>query len=473
MPADNELEPLDRWLGEQVSPLPPPDGTFELITRRARRRKIRKAVITVASAAAVAAAVAVAVPAGLSLRLSPSPVKAQYAAGRTITSSGTQGLETAGARAAKRPASPSAAPAVTAQAEPTGPVPANFDPVSVTFVSASTAWVIGQAGTPGQCANVTNPDFCTSIARTDDAGKTWAGSPAPGTSGPAGAGGVSGVRFLDGVNGWAFGPELWVTHDEGANWTQISTGGARVTDLETAGDRAYALFAQCTGAGSFADGCTSYTLKTSVADGNGWATVGSATTGLTGGGAATSGMITLSGTTGYLVAPDGTLYSGPIGGPWRRTGTMPCQPGPAQASGLAGQAQLALAGPSTLVTFCDGASAPTAYTSADGGTSWTPAGQDWPGITGQGQPTSITATSRGTIVLATENGIYLLTPGATGWKASSASGSAAPSGGFTYVGMTTAGQGVALPADTGLHEIWMTFDGGKTWQPSTSITPGN
>jgi hypothetical protein len=39
-----------------------------------------------------------------------------------------------------------------------------------------------------------------------------------------------------------------------------------------------------------------------------------------------------------------------------------------------------------------------------------------------------------------------------------------PPGGFTYVGMTTSEQGVALPADTSLHEIWMTRDGGQSWQ---------
>jgi hypothetical protein len=60
MPADNEHDQLDRWLNQQVRPLPPPPGTFELITRRARRRKLRRAAVSVASAAAVAAAVAVA-----------------------------------------------------------------------------------------------------------------------------------------------------------------------------------------------------------------------------------------------------------------------------------------------------------------------------------------------------------------------------------------------------------------------------
>ncbi len=39
--------------------------------------------------------------------------------------------------------------------------------------------------------------------------------------------------------------------------------------------------------------------------------------------------------------------------------------------------------------------------------------------------------------------------------------------------MTTDDQGVAVPADTSLHEIWMTTDGGVTWAPAASITPGS
>ena len=41
-----------------------------------------------------------------------------------------------------------------------------------------------------------------------------------------------------------------------------------------------------------------------------------------------------------------------------------------------------------------------------------------------------------------------------------------PSGkkyGFTYVGMTSATQGVALGGNPDLHAIWMTTDGGQTW----------
>ena len=97
--------------------------------------------------------------------------------------------------------------------EPSGSVPSHFQPSSVTFVNAGTAWVIGQAGTPGTCANK-NHYICTSIARTDNAGANWQGGPAPDTKGPSGATGVSGIRFLNPTYGWAFGPELWSTDDE-------------------------------------------------------------------------------------------------------------------------------------------------------------------------------------------------------------------------------------------------------------------
>ncbi len=72
MPGNDQHDPLDNWLNQQVRPLPPPPGTFELITRRARRRKLRKLAVTVASAAAVAAAVAVAVPNVIALNVTPS-----------------------------------------------------------------------------------------------------------------------------------------------------------------------------------------------------------------------------------------------------------------------------------------------------------------------------------------------------------------------------------------------------------------
>jgi len=474
MHGNDEHDPLDQWLNQQVRPLPPPPGTFAMIKTRARRRKLRKLAVTVVSAAAVAAAVAVVVPNVTSLRLSPSSTNgAPIADGASrATSGGTQRPDGTGTRVAvpKPASSPSALP------QPSGPVPANFQPSSVTFDSPATGWVIGQAGTAGHCANA-NPDICTSIARTDDGGKTWQGGPAPSTTGPSGATGVSGIRFLDGTNGWAFGPELWATHDGGRTWTAVDTNGARVTDLETVNGRAYALFATCTGthASGFASDCTSFTLMTTTASSDDWVPVGGSTNGLTSGGA-TSAVLVLSGSEGYLLAPNGAIYSGPIGGTWLPAGTAPCTPGTPQASGLPGSASLALVSSTRLAIACSGTTAtspPVISVSDNGGASWTRSTASW-GSPSFGPMTSLAAAPDGTLVLASLRGLYVLPAGGSQWKTvGPGSGSAIPAGGFTYVGMTSDDQGVAVPAIGGMHEIWMTFDGGATWAPTASITPAS
>src|ERR1039457_5213113 len=152
---------VDSWLSERIDPLPPPPGTFDLIKRRARRRKYRRLAIT-ATTAAVSVAAAVTVPQVVMLPvLSPSGTSG-VTAGRPGSATGT-GTGSSGTQsiAEHRPPAPSpshvAAPA---------PVPANFRPTSVTFVGTGTSWVIGQAGTPGQCATT----VCTSVARTDNGG---------------------------------------------------------------------------------------------------------------------------------------------------------------------------------------------------------------------------------------------------------------------------------------------------------------
>ena len=475
MTGSNQRDPLDNWLDEQVQPLSPPPGTFEMITRRARRRKIRKLTVTVVSAAAVAAAVVVAVPALTSMHLTTSSVPVNPAAGQSAASHSVSQSPSSASLETPSPSqfpsqTPSPGSSASVLSPPHGPVPANFQPSSVTFISTDNAWVIGQAGTPGKCAN-TNPAICTSVAWTSDAGKTWHGAPAPNTGAPSGPTGVGGIRFLDGINGWAFGPELWATHDAGHTWHQVPTDGRRVTDLEAVGNRAYALFASCSGthAFSYADGCTSYTLMTATADSDEWAPAGQATTGLTALGNGAS--ITLTGSEGYLVSPDGTLYSGPIGGAWKQAGKLPCLTGTPQPSGLPLGTLLAVAGGGgapRLTAVCVGP-APNepsrVFTSGDGA-SWTqqPAAA-WGSLAVPVDPTSLTAAPDGTLVLATSHGLYVLPSGASQWKAATAAN--APSRGFSYVGMTTNSQGVALPADTTRHEIWMTFDGGLTWAPRT------
>ena len=75
---------LDAWMNAQVQPLPPPPGTFELIRKRARRRKMTRAATAAAGAAAVIAVIAT-VPRLVitQLNVSPGPAASGNAAGNT------------------------------------------------------------------------------------------------------------------------------------------------------------------------------------------------------------------------------------------------------------------------------------------------------------------------------------------------------------------------------------------------------
>lgn len=470
MPGKNERDPLDDWLEREVQPLPPPPGTFTMITKRARRRRLGKLAITMSSAAAVAAAVVFAVPTVLALHLGQPTVS-----GNPVSDGKTPSQLTSGPSATHSEQASTAHPStsspesrrVTATYPTGGQVAAHFRPSSVTFISTHTAWVLGQGGPP--CAT----PFCTSMALTQDGGQTWRGVPAPKTDG------VTGVRFLNGENGWAYGPELWATHDYGNTWSQISTGGRPVIGLETAGNQAFALFATCTtssggGAGPSSTangatagvslaGCTSYTLETSPANADNWAPVGQATTSLTDLPGARPAIV-LSGSRGWLLAADGTLYSGPLTGAWQRTGIAQC---PATAPGSADTLDGGLltwdAYTSTLVLACSakplagsGSQKELAYTSRDNGATW----QGTATGVSQGTAMSLATAPTAVAILATTDGIEVLDASTGQWNQV-----VSVKGGFSYAGMTSDRQGVAVPADPSLHEIWMTINGGLNWTP--------
>jgi hypothetical protein len=514
MPADNDLDPVDRWLNQQVWPMAPPDGAFEQITKRARRRKVRNAAISVASAAAVVVAVAVAVPLGLSGGLGtsgPGPTGVAVG-GNTATPSSTGTQRTLGNASNK----PTASSSATASALPTpagssttlGPnspgwLPDKFIPATVTWVSQTTGYVMGQAGTSGKCGAQQNSDICTSIAVTHDSGQTWAGVPAPVTRAANGLTGVSGLRFLDGTNGWAYGPELWATHDGGTSWIQVKSptgNNLQVTDLETVYHRAYALWAECTNEST----CVSYTLMSTPAGQDDWTRVSGVPASLsagstTSGPAPGSASFELAGTSGYLIAPDGSLYVGSLpkdGSPstWQRaSASLPCTPS-SQVEGLYGQSLKVLLAPywagkghpQSLAVVCEvNASSQgfstTVWVSTDNGSSWTEqTNVGKAGVSFIGKALSLTATSNGGLILATQGGIYRLPPGASQWQKATLSGSTTPPYGFTYVGMTTDTQGVAIADPAAApnqpapdpYGIWMTGDGGQTWQ-FRAIKTGN
>src|SRR6266516_7113087 len=455
---------VDAWLNERIEPLPPPPGTFDLIKRKARRRKYRKLAITAGSAAVIVAA-AVAVPQVVNLPvLNPNPTAAPVA--------GAQSSSVTADKSAPRQASGSASPVTSSAVPLTSPVPGNFRPTSVTFVGLRTGWVIGQGLTPGHCAT----QFCTSVARTDDAGRTWTGVPAPMAGAADGATGLSQIRFLNLKYGWAYGPQLYATSTGGGTWAAVNTGGLRVTALETVGDRVFAVWASCTGDGpAYAAGCTRFTLYSASARGGAWAPVGTPTTGLTDGAASEAAQLVLTGSRGYLLAPGGALYAGPVdgSGPWTRVSSLvaSCPVGPARADGQPTGALLGAVNASDLILACASASSGSnpsvstqqkfIYSSKNGGVSW----QQLATAPAAGVAFGLAASPSESVVLATNQGIDLLPASEMAWRKANVRGGA-PAGGFRYIGMTTGDQGIALPADPSAGTIWFTFDGGQSWKAS-------
>ncbi|HET7244511.1 MAG TPA: hypothetical protein VFJ07_06710, partial [Streptosporangiaceae bacterium] len=436
---DEPRDDIDTWLETRVTPLQPHPGTFEQIRKRARRRKAGRAALTAAGAVVVLAG-AITVPRLiLNGPVGSTPI-AQTGpttpAQRSSTGPGKPtGTGTPG------PTDRSATPTPTAPP----PVPPNFAASSVTFVSTTTGWVIGQAGTPGQCGPPKAYD-CTSVAITNDGGSTWHGSHAPVTGAPNGATGAGQIRSLDGVSAWAFGPQLYATHDGGQTWAHIPTDGMRVTGLETVNGIVYAVWARCAGTGAdFAADCTSFSLYSSPAGHDDWSPVPGATGLQASGGAPGSAQLVLTGTTGYLMAPGGQLFSGPVTRParWRTVTTaagipvaLPCAPGAGETGGHPLQAMLASTGPGLVLLCADQASgsrqAKTLYYSADGGRTWSTAGP----APARGIAMSLSGTPTGPVLVATSGGIDFSTnaPGASGALAWRTARGATAAGGYSYVG---------------------------------------
>ncbi len=478
---------IDSWLSAEVQPLPPPPGTFERVSRRARRRKATQAVLSAAGAAVLVTALAITPHvAGSMLGHQDHGSQGSAAAGSRFSPPAPSRPAGGHGTTAARSATSIPAPAPASSLSPGGsgqPVPAGFRPTSVTFIGPHTGAVIGQAGTPGQCGPP-EPADCTSLAGTSDYGESWYGVSAPVTGAPADSTGVSGLRFLDEHTGWAFGPELWVTHSGGAHWKQESAHGLRVVALETAGDRAFALFASCAGTGTdFAARCANFQIFSSSARSDSWQPVPGAAGDLTAAGQPASASLVLAAGpvadpaagTGYVLAPSGAVLSGPLtGAAWSVAGQAPCRPGAARSGGRPAGAVLA-AGSGQLFVACTGAAAPggllhvkTVYASADGGRTWHPAGK----VRGPGIATSLAAAQGGLVVLGTTTCIDVSADGGATWRQAYGSPPGAGAGrrGFTYVGMTDQEHGVAVPADAGLHEVLITVDGGRTWHPSAVAT---
>ncbi len=453
---------IDEWLGGEVRPLYPPPGSLDHIRHRARQRKTRQAVFAAAGCAVVLAG-AVTVPQLVGGSHPPAGRTPPVAAGSTPSSVQSSASQSPTSSVAPATSSSSLLRSYLSTTTSGAPTPPHFRPTSVTFVGVGSTLVgavIGQAGPP--CST---PHVCTSLAGTSDYGSSWYGVSAPIVPGPNGSTGVSQLRFANIRDGWAFGPALYETSGGGWPWHKEDTFGQRVIDVEAAADGpALGLFATCAGTGpDDAAGCASFSLYTSVAGSRTWTPV-SLPAGSMSATQAASAALVVSGTTGYVLAPTADLLTGPAsGGTWRLAGKAPCAPGPAQASGLPSQALLATSPQQLLVACATGGRATPhqtlLYTSADG-SSWHLTGA----VTHAGAATSLASGTAGQVLLATATGIYQSANDGALWRQASVSGGLPP-GGFSFVGMTNATNGVAIPAKAALGLVYVTTNGGLQWQP--------
>ena len=339
---------------------------------------------------------------------------------------------------------PSAPPATPSATPGLGLVPG---PASVTFVSANEGWYLGL----GTCST----KECAAIAQTVDGGRTWA--PVPGPDAPLvrgpdqGTTGVSGLRFADARNGWAFGPELWATHDGGATWTRVTIPGLPA-------DSPIMALASASG-----------TVHAAVFDGTDFRVASSPVTAddfrlspvhvPVGAGPVPALQLVLSGTVGWLLENDRTVVGGArlANGSWTAW-RPPC-------ADVVGPAYLAAAGPTELAVACDvGLWANPAgdhlYLSHDGGSTFVEAATGVPLQTAA----QIAAASPSVIVVggmdATGTVLVGTFDGGRSWAVVARLGAVD----ISDLGFTTAAQGVVItvPAN-GYGNLLVTRDGGRTW----------
>jgi hypothetical protein len=291
-------------------------------------------------------------------------------------------------------------------------------------------------GTTKTCAHAP----CTSVLRTTNGGRSWVGIPAPITKQ------VEKLRFADASDGFAYGPQLWVTHNGGSSWHRVRQVPGSVTGLEASAGRVYAVSANLKSG--------KLTVYSTAAGRDSWGRV----TGLPvirGDGGL--GTITLHGTAAWIILGN-RLYATQTGTGWvKESVKCPVNWGMSSVGAYSSQ-RITL-----LCTGLPGAGSTEKklYASSDGGARFRKVGT--PPAGGDGgllaQPTArhlFVATSSGATWL------YASTDGGRRWRQNLTLDDGGL--GWSDFGFTTATQGVAIEGNTVLgSHLWMTTNAGRSW----------
>jgi photosystem II stability/assembly factor-like uncharacterized protein len=364
---------------------------------------------------------------------------------RTWMTAAAAGLLLAGSGTAAATAALAAAAATAATAGSgvpgAGPVPAGFQPISATFISASDGWVLGTA----PCTH--RP--CTSVVRTTDGGRHWAGIPAPRyvLSVFPGNRGLDRIRFADTRDGFAFGSQLWATHNGGRTWHHVSQLPGYVVDLETSAGVVYAA----------SEKSNSITIYRSRAGRDAWTRVGALPTVRNSYGGL--GTITLHGAAGWIILGN-RLYSSPTGAHWTRD-SVRC---PAEW----GMDSVGSYSTSRITLLCVGnpglgQTQKTLYASANGGATFTRVGPVPSG--GDGGLLAEPATRH--LFVATSSAatwIYVSANGGRTWRSALTLDDGGK--GWSDFGFTTARQGLAVEGTPSMgSRLYLTWNAGRSWHP--------
>ncbi len=298
-----------------------------------------------------------------------------------------------------------------------GAVPTGFQPESFTAISETKWWLLGTA----PCGR----HACTAIAHTTDGGPHFTRIAAPPTRA------VYNIRFADARDGYAYEPQLWITHNGGRTWTSNRSFGAN--ELAIAGGFVYAVAK--TGVAA------SQLMRSPVAH-NDWQL-------LKGAGHGQLSGLWVQGTTVIIQAGNRLLVSTDRGARFRRV----------RGVQHAGDCSYDAVSPaSVLWAVCStGMALDEILRSTDSGNTFTRAAN-----VPNGPIDAFTAASSTEAVVSGQGPLYRTADGGASWTPVTA-----PSAGWTYLGFSDATHGAAIGNfGSGGHpnsRLYYTTDGGTSY----------